>query len=121
MERNSFLIRFVFLDGNSFISDAHFLIDVPASVSLTDVKREIEKRHEELHSEAEYVESLERVPESEWSEKDKEMAEHAEETNPYLFCPAQPEPLLNYVCKYNKDWSFSRPQNCFNLSHGIWA
>lgn len=47
--------------------------------------------------------------------------EIAEESNPYLDCPPQPDALMNYVCKCNEDWTFIRPQACFNLSQNLWA
>lgn len=121
MERRRYLIRFVYPDGNNFTSDAHFLVDVPANVSLAAVKKELTRCHEELDAEARYVESLEDIPESQLSAEDQKRMEIAEESNPYLDCPPQPDALMNYVCKCNEDWTFIRPQACFNLSQNLWA
>ena len=41
MERRRFLMRFVFRDTNNFISDAEYLVDVPAEISIDKAKREI--------------------------------------------------------------------------------
>ena len=52
MERRRFLMRFVFRDTNNFISDAEYLVDVPAEISIDKAKREIARCHNELHREA---------------------------------------------------------------------
>ena len=121
MEKKQILMRFVFLDANSAISEAHYLIEVTASISVGQVKREIARCHNELDCEAKYVESLEFVPEGELTEEDRRRIEDAVENSPYLFCPPLPEALLRYVCKCNEGWSFSSPEGCFNLNQGIWA
>ena len=59
MDRQQFLLHFSFLDFRSCISEAQYLIDVPASLSLDDVKREIANCHKKLHREAKYVKELE--------------------------------------------------------------
>ena len=78
MERRRFLMRFVFRDTNNFISDAEYLIDVPAEISIDKAKREIARCHNELHREAKYVESLEFVDETELTEEDRKLVEEAE-------------------------------------------
>ena len=84
------------------------------------MKWEIAKYHKHLREEADYVQSLDWVPEDQWSEKDRERAAEAEANNPYLFCQAQPDALLNYICAHNKGWSYERPDGYFSLTDGAW-
>lgn len=121
MERQQFLLRFIFLDSRSCVSDAQYLVDVPASISLDEVKHEIARCHDELHLQAKYVESLDFVEEAKLTEDDKKMMADAEQNNPYLFAPELPDGLLRHVCEQRTDWNFSRAQGYFNLSDGTWT
>lgn len=120
MERTQFLMRFVYLDSGECITEANFLIKLPEPMEANRVKRKIARYHNLLREEADYVQSLEWVPEDQWSEKDRERAAEAEANNPYLFCQAQPDGLLNYICAHNKGWSYERPDGYFSLSDGDW-
>lgn len=120
MEKQEILLRFVYLDGNSCISEMHYLFSVPATLTLRDVKMEIYRRHTELKEEAEYAESLELLPESRLSEKERQILEDAEENNPYFSVPPTPEVLIRHVCNLNPDWSVSQARGVFNLSDGSW-
>lgn len=120
MERTQFLMRFVYLNSNDCISETYFLIKLPEPMALNRVKLQIANCHAKLQDEAKYVESLEWVPEDQWTEKDRKLAEDAEDNNPYLFCQAQPDALLNYVCQCNEGWSYERADGCFSLNDGNW-
>ena len=121
MERRRFLMRFVFRDTNNFISDAEYLVDVPAEISIDKAKREIARCHNELHREAKYVESLEFVDETELTEEYKKLVAEAEENNLYLFAPETPDALLRCVCRQNESWAFSRAKSSFDLRDGTWV
>ena len=121
MDRQQFLLHFSFLDFRSCISEAQYLIDVPASLSLDDVKREIANCHKKLHREAKYVKELELSKETELTEEDRALAADTNANNPYYDAPELPESLLGYVCDCNKTWSFSRSKGYFNLIDGVWV
>ncbi len=121
MEKTQFLMRFVYLNANECISEAHYLINLPEPMQANRVKREIANCHNRLREEADYAEALECTPEDQLSEEDRQLIEDTEENNPYAFSFAQPEALLNYVCECNKGWSYERADSCFSLTQGTWV
>lgn len=119
-DKKEILLRFVYLDGNSCISERYYLFSVPKELSVRDVKMEISRQHNQLKEAADYAESLDMMPIGSLTDEEQRLLDDAEANNPYFSVPPTADMLIKHVCQQNPDWSVSQAKGVFNLSSGTW-